>query len=186
VPPSSLTAALIDQFSERLVAVGGQVARAAASDAVVTLIGGIAESTGEIWASTGVTTAAPELVESITHAGTVLRTPTGPGEVRDQPVGLALAHGAIAETGSVILVEPRVADRAVTLITQTLIVLCPVSGLVPTLDEAAGILREVSRDGASYATFVTGPSRTADIERELTIGVQGPGALHVILVDDLR
>ena len=186
MPPSSLTAALIDQFSERLVAVGGHVTRAPAPSAVVDLIGGIAGPTGEIWASTEVTIAAPELVESITHAGTVLRTPASPGEVRDQPVGLTLAHGAIAETGSVILVEPYVADRAVTLITQTLIVLCPVSGLVPTLDEAAGILREISRDGAFYATFVTGPSRTADIERELTIGVQGPGALHVILVDDLR
>jgi L-lactate dehydrogenase complex protein LldG len=36
--------------------------------------------------------------------------------------------------------------------------------------------------GPSYATFVTGPSRTADIERQLTIGVQGPAAMHVVFV----
>lgn len=184
--PSDISTALIDEFVARLEAVGGHPARAATIDAVVEWIGEIAGPAREIWASTEVTSAAPELVGTIVDGGSALRTPADPGEVRDQPVGLALAHGAIAETGSVILVEPRVPDRAVTLVTQTLIVLCPVSALVPTLDEAAGILREISRDGASYTTFVTGPSRTADIERELTIGVQGPGALHVILVDDLR
>ena len=131
------------------------------------------------------TAAAPELARAIEGAGYAVRTPHDPAEVRDQPVGLALAHAAIAETGSVILVEPRVVDRSVTLITQTLIVLCPESAIIPTLDEAAGILREISRDGASYATFVTGPSRTADIERVLTVGVQGPGRVVVMFVDDL-
>jgi L-lactate dehydrogenase complex protein LldG len=56
---------------------------------------------------------------------------------------------------------------------------------LPGLDETATVLREVSRDGASYATLVTGPSRTADIERQLTVGVQGPAEFHVVFVDDL-
>lgn len=185
-PRTPTTSDLFALFSERLEAVGGHVGRAAGTEALAGLITGIAGAAAEIWASSELTAAAPELVRTLTGAGIAVRTAADPAEVRDQPVGLALAHGAIAETGSVILVEPRVADRAVTLITQTLIVLCPVSALVPSLDEAAGILREVSGDGASYATFVTGPSRTADIERELTIGVQGPGALHVLLVDNLR
>ncbi len=184
MPPSSVTEVLIDRFSERLEAVGGYAARAATTEALAELIGGIAGATAEIWASGDVTIAAPELVEMITNAGVAVRTPAIPGDARDQPVGLALASAAIVETGSVILVEPRVADRSVTLMTQTLIVLCPESALVPSLDEAAGILREITRDGANYATFLTGPSRTADIERQLTVGVQGPGALHIILVED--
>jgi L-lactate dehydrogenase complex protein LldG len=38
----------------------------------------------------------------------------------------------------------------------------------------------------SYLSFVTGPSRTADIERVLTIGVHGPGRLILVFVDDLE
>ena len=48
------------------------------------------------------------------------------------------------------------------------------------------MLREIaSRPGGSYATLVTGPSRTADIERVLTVGVQGPARIAVLFVDDL-
>ncbi|MDQ3541577.1 MAG: lactate utilization protein, partial [Chloroflexota bacterium] len=111
--------------------------------------------------------------------------PDDPGAVRDQPLGLSIARAAIAETGSAIMVEPDVRDRAVTLMTQTLVIVCPLAALVPSLEEAATILREISERGASYATFITGPSRTADIERELTVGVQGPGKLHIIFVNAL-
>lgn len=186
MPPSSVSSHLIDEFTERLEAVSGHVGRAPSTEALCALITGIAGAAAEIWASTEIVTAAPELMGAIETAGIAVRTPDDPAAVRDQPVGLALADAAIAETGSVLLVEPQVSDRSVTLMTRTLIVICPESAIVPTLDEAAGILREISRDGASYATFVTGPSRTADIERELTVGVQGPGALHVLLVDSLR
>ena len=96
-----------------------------------------------------------------------------------------VAEGTIAETGTSIMSEPRVESRAVTLMTETLVILCPKSLLLPSLDEAAPVLRAISANGASYATFVTGPSRTADIERQLTVGVQGPGEFHVILVDTL-
>ena len=99
--------------------------------------------------------------------------------------GLGIAEAAIAETGSVIMSEPRVADRAVTLMTGTLVIVCPAPNLLPSLDEAAGVLRRIGTSGSSYATFITGPSRTADIERQLTVGVQGPGVYHVILVDQL-
>jgi L-lactate dehydrogenase complex protein LldG len=44
------------------------------------------------------------------------------------------------------------------------------------------VLREISRANGSSATLVTGPSRTADIERQLTVGVQGPAEVHVIFV----
>ncbi|MDQ4044385.1 MAG: lactate utilization protein, partial [Chloroflexota bacterium] len=44
-------------------------------------------------------------------------------------------------------------------------------------------LAAVASEHGSYATLVTGPSRTADIERQLTVGVQGPARLHVVFIE---
>lgn len=123
-----------------------------------------------------------EIVESLTRAGFDLVSDTSPAAVRDQPWGLTSARAAVAETGSVILHENRLEERSVSLMTESLVVLCALDHLVPTLDDAAKVLRDIAADGSSYATFVSGPSRTADIERQLTIGVQGPGALHVVFI----
>jgi L-lactate dehydrogenase complex protein LldG len=66
--------------------------------------------------------------------------------------------------------------------TETHIVVCREDALVGSLDDAAATLADIAKEHGSYATLVTGPSRTADIERQLTIGVQGPAQLHVILI----
>ena len=71
------------------------------------------------------------------------------------------------------------------MLTLTHFVLVSEDKLVPMLDDAAGMLLRLARGGADqrhYMSFVTGPSRTADIERTLTIGVQGPKTLCVIIV----
>jgi L-lactate dehydrogenase complex protein LldG len=180
---------LLALFTERLRAVGGTVARAETSDDLATIVGQIADEEGidssvTLWMSRPLRDAAPEFAGALIASGRRVAVPDDPGSVRDQPLGLAIARAGIAETGSVVMVEPNVSDRAVTLMTRTLVIACPITGLVPSLDEAATILREISGHGASYATFITGPSRTADIERELTVGVQGPGRLHIIFVTE--
>jgi L-lactate dehydrogenase complex protein LldG len=178
---------LIVLFTERLSSVGGQVQVAPDSNGAADAIHAIAARMPErtVWLSDQVIQHAPTLVARLGDLGLATRVPENPAEVRDQPLGLAIAEGAIAETGSAILSEPRLNSRAVTLMTETLIVICPTASLMPSLDDAAKALRAISADGASYATFVTGPSRTADIERQLTVGVQGPGIFHVILLDEL-
>jgi L-lactate dehydrogenase complex protein LldG len=183
----STTDDLLALFTDRLTAVGGHVHVAAGSEDAARAIQTIdaKRSGGTAWASLEVIQRAPSLVSWLAYLGLAARVPADPAEVRDQPLGIAIAEGTVAETGSSIMSEPRLDSRSVTLMTETLVIVCPTSRLLPSLDEAAPVLREIAAHGASYATFITGPSRTADIERQLTVGVQGPGEFHVILVDQL-
>lgn len=101
--------------------------------------------------------------------------------IADRAVGITEAQLAIAETGTVLLIEPAPIDRAVSLLTKHLIVGVAERDI---LDDLADGFRWLARQprAAAYATFVTGPSRTADIERSLTIGVQGPSRLTVAVL----
>ncbi len=114
---------------------------------------------------------------------------TSPAEVADAPAGLSSAELAVAETGSVLLTENALEARIVSMLTLTHFVLVRVADLVPMLDEVGVRLQHYTRPGAGqrrYISLVTGPSRTADIERTLTIGVQGPRTLYVIFVQNME
>jgi L-lactate dehydrogenase complex protein LldG len=130
--------------------------------------------------------AAPALIATLDAAGIAWSSPADPTEARDVPLGVSLAKLAVAETGSVLLAEESLAARSVGLLSLANVVICRTGDLVETLEEAAVALKEIAiRPGGGYATLVTGPSRTADIELSLTIGVQGPARLLVLFVDNL-
>ena len=117
--------------------------------------------------------------------GIDIREAGSPASVADAPAGLSVAELAIAETGSVLLAENTLEARVVGMLTLTHFVLVSKATLFPMLEDAGKLLLELTKSGTDqrhYISLVTGPSRTADIERTLTIGVQGPKALCVILV----
>lgn len=179
----SLREDLFATFTASLSAAGGVTHRATSFDGAARTIQGIVQSIGTtLWTSSRLIETHPALVDTLRDIGYDIRVPTDPADVRDQPIGLTTAKIGIAETGSLLLDEPDLNDRAVSLMTNLLIAICSIGALKPTLDDAAPVLRDISTSGPSYATFVTGPSRTADIERQLTIGVQGPAAMHVVFI----
>jgi len=107
--------------------------------------------------------------------------------VADAPAGLSNADLAIAETGSVLLAENTLEARVVSMLTLTHFILVRMRDLYPMLDVAGERLQVYTKAGPDqrrYISLVTGPSRTADIERTLTIGVQGPRAVFVLFVKD--
>ena len=121
----------------------------------------------------------------LSSKGITIREAGSPASVADAPAGLSGAELAIAETGSVLLAENSLEARVVSMLTLTHFVLVSEDRLVPMLDDAVGILQRLAEAGVGqrhYMSFVTGPSRTADIERTLTIGVQGPKTLCVMIV----
>lgn len=177
---------LLERFTANLASAGGVTHVASTSIEAATTIVSLAAGVDVIWASPTVLQFAPVLFQALLDQGMTVRIDGDPTSVRDQPLGLTVARSTIAETGSSLLIEPTLTERSVSLMTQTLIVLCRIDDLLPGLDEAAPILRDISLLGSSYATLVTGPSRTADIERQLTVGVQGPAVFHAILVDRME
>ena len=88
---------------------------------------------------------------------------------------------ALAETGSVALNEPA-DDRARCFLAERLWLLVPERSLLTSLDEALERIGELIKQGATHPLLMSGPSRTADIERVLTIGVHGPRALVIVVV----
>ncbi len=90
---------------------------------------------------------------------------------------------AIAETGSVAVGASR-DERAACLLAERLWLLVGATDVVATLDGALAHVERLITEGRPYVTLMTGPSRTADIERALTIGVHGPRELHVLVVGD--
>ena len=106
-------------------------------------------------------------------------------EVADADLGVSVASLAIAETGSLLLGSNAIEDRMVAMLSRTHVIVVDGRNLVASLDDASPILRRLTAPGPlqlRYVGFITGPSRTADIERVLTIGVQGPRALRVIVI----
>jgi L-lactate dehydrogenase complex protein LldG len=98
-------------------------------------------------------------------------------------VGITGAQGGLADTGSLALVSSPTRPRLASLLPPTHIALLPVSRLYPTMASFFAAHPNITGEGSNLI-FVTGPSRTADIELTLQRGVHGPKFLNVILIQD--
>ena len=94
-------------------------------------------------------------------------------------VGISTAQAAIAETGTLVLDSAEERHRLVSLVPPVHIAVVNASVIVETLSDALTLLQK--KEISPAITFITGPSRTADIELTLAIGVHGPRELYVIV-----
>jgi L-lactate dehydrogenase complex protein LldG len=100
-------------------------------------------------------------------------------------VGLTLADFGIAETGTLVIDSASEDLRLATMLSDIHVAVLPLSRLRATAaDAAAELSRVMKRPPAAYLAFITGASRTADIERILALGVHGPLELHTLLWED--
>ena len=105
-------------------------------------------------------------------------------EIFSYHVGVSGVQAAIAETGTLVLDSSRERHRLLSLVPPVHIAVVKASQIFETLGEALAFIQR-DQEVSPIVTFVTGPSRTADIELTLAIGVHGPQELFVVVHDDV-
>jgi len=97
-------------------------------------------------------------------------------------VGISEAQWAVADTGSLVLDQSAAEQRLVSSLPTIHLALLPTGNI---LADKTQVFRKMNPATSRYIAFITGPSRTADIERVLTIGVHGPERLVIVCIDEL-
>ena len=98
--------------------------------------------------------------------------------------GFTLADWAIAETATVVLNSSLEDVRIATTLSETHVAVVPRSRVRTQAAELTSELRAAFDTPPGYLAFISGASRTADIERVLTIGVHGPQEFHLVIVEE--
>jgi L-lactate dehydrogenase complex protein LldG len=180
---------LVELFKQKLEEVGGHCSVAGTDSEVVTLLASIISNLREtpLRARRIALSNAPGL-ESFVKQSELdvdeIAVCPSPAELFGYDVGVSTAQLAIAETGTLVLESQSEKHRLVSLVPPVHIAIVEASSIVLTLGEAlAAVHRGGSGKLSPTITFITGPSRTADIELTLAIGVHGPQELYVIVKD---
>jgi len=110
---------------------------------------------------------------------------TGAGAEEDM-VGMSPAFAAVAETGTLMMASGPKTPSTVNFLPENHIVVLQASDITGSYEQAWDRLRSATEKTGMPRTvnFISGPSRTADIEQRLIMGAHGPKSLHVILVGD--
>jgi L-lactate utilization protein LutC len=192
VAQSAQRAELASTFARELEEVGGEFLGILTPAEVISRIVSLA---GEIGAKTvalgqGVASDMDAIGEALERADfRIVRTlPVADTEraamrarVADAELGIADADFAIASTGTLAVVSNANRPSSLTLLPPASLVIVQIDRVMTSL---AAVLAEMGPAGvaANRLTLITGPSRTADIEKRIVLGVHGPKSLHVIVV----
>jgi len=106
-------------------------------------------------------------------------------------IGISGANIGIAESGTLVIISNEGNARLVTSLPPVHIAVLSCEKIIETMEEASTLIKVLTHSATgqkitSYVSFITGPSRTADIEKKLIFGAHGPKELHIIIIDNKR
>ena len=126
---------------------------------------------------------AKEIASNLPEITIATRNPDEVGRARDlngTDVGVVRGLFGVAENGCV-WIPQQMKEKAVCFISENLVILLPKSQIVNNMHEA---YRRIEFNDYGYGTFISGPSKTADIAQVLVMGAQAARSATVLLVDD--
>ncbi len=178
---------LADIFAELLAGVNTSVYSASGRDAVLEFITGFVREKGadsfSIWETEYIRSLG--IKESLEGGGLAVKSAENKAGIALSRVGITEADYAIADTGTLVLLSGPERPRGVSLIPPVHLAIVRKENILSDIGELFDILNKLYEDPECIpvcTTFITGPSRTADIELNLTMGVHGPKELHVLIV----
>lgn len=178
---TEITEELIEEFVEQAERAASVVHRCGGVSAISDLVDLLAAG-GAVSVSRSLVERHPDLAVRLRGTSDLIH-PRVASEAAGAAVGVSVGEALVVETGSVLVSEYDMEDRLVSMLSPILVQVVPAAALLRSLDEVGDWLQaRHERPGPSYHALVTGPSRSADIERSLTIGVQGPSELHVAIL----
>lgn len=101
---------------------------------------------------------------------------------------ITISEITLAESGTAVVFCDKNRGRTINFLPENSIILVPKSSIVPRMTQAAREIREMVKNGQpvpSCINYITGPSKSSDIEMKLVVGVHGPVRVHFIVVEDL-
>jgi L-lactate dehydrogenase complex protein LldG len=119
------------------------------------------------------------LVEGIANRNAEPSASRDPHALEDIDFAILPGHLAVAENAAVWVTDEKVIHRAIYFIAQHVALVVPAAQVVDNMHQA---YERISFDRGSFGCFISGPSKTADIEQSLVIGAHGPRSLTVFLV----
>jgi L-lactate dehydrogenase complex protein LldG len=171
---------LVDLFVEKVRALSGTVDRVASADAVP---GAVADYLASENLPATIRAAPSPAIESLPwDARPALTVSYGRSFGKDE-VGVTPAFAAVAETGTLMLRSGADHPTTLNFLPDTHVVVLRASQVVGPYEDAWAKLRDAGAMPRAV-NFVSGPSRTADIEQTIQLGAHGPRRLHIVLIED--
>ncbi|NEM96861.1 LutC/YkgG family protein [Pontibacter burrus] len=125
------------------------------------------------------------LQKALYHAG-IEYTDSEQDFVQKAQASLTTCESLITRTGSILVSSANAGGRRLSIYPETHLVVAKASQLVPDIKDGLQKLRDKYKENyPSMVSLVSGPSRTADIEKTLVMGAHGPKQLVLFLIDDL-
>ena len=122
----------------------------------------------------------PEFAQ-LDWAGAGLAIESRPGD-GDDKLGITGAYCALAENGTLMLLSGENTHATTSLLPENHVAIVAASRIVRTMEDGWDLLRRERGGLPRQVNFVSGPSRTADIEMTLVLGAHGPFRVHVVVV----
>lgn len=175
---------MLNQFAEALKKVGGQVAEVATAREAAVYIAGHINGTVLLPPQSSLERAG--LAAALEAEGVTVVKDSWREHAPAAGAGVTGVNFALADTGTLVLDSTAESLRLTTTLPERhFALLDPCKILTDSLDAVPYLRGFHERAPRNYLAYITGPSRTADIERVLTIGVHGPRELHVLLMPGL-
>lgn len=101
-------------------------------------------------------------------------------------VGVSLAFGAAAETGTVMMISGQNTPTTLNFVPDVEVIVLSKADIAAGLEGCWEKLRDYKKSNLMprAVNFITGPSRTADVEATMVLGAHGPRKLHIVIVDE--